>query len=123
MEDKEGAGLFVLFPEKVENEKASDYIKRLEGTGEYIFHGSPSGNIKELETRLAKEVSADPWGNDEAVYAVPGVIAVGRAILPPRGNIIGKWSIASSSDPLENGGPKVWISPNVQLGEGSVYVL
>lgn len=114
---------FKVFPERLVEESAGDYLLRLESTGRFLFHGSPYSGIGELEPRKAIDSKGGEWGNDEAVYAVPAVIAVGRAILPKRDEIVGEWRISSSRDPNKPGGPEVVVSDNVNVGEGSVYVL
>jgi hypothetical protein len=51
------------------------------------------------------------------------VVAVGRAILPPRNRVRGRWEIRASRAPGPPGGPLLAVSPNVRLGGGSVYVV
>ena len=113
----------VELPVRQKSETASKYLDRLEKTAKFLFHGSPYGGIKVLEPREAEDVGGDEWGNDTAVYAVPAVIAVGRAVLPKREAIQGKWSISSGSNSGEPEGPVTTVSSNVVLGKGSVYII
>jgi len=122
-EEKEIQTGGVELPARQESETISEYLARLEKTAKFLFHGSPCGGIKVLEPREAEDVGGDEWGNDTAVYAVPAVIAVGRAILSKREAIKGKWSMGSSSSPGEPGGPVTTVSSNVTLGKGSVYII
>jgi hypothetical protein len=76
-----------------------------------------------LEPRRATDDAGGAWCNDVAVYAVPAVIAAGRAILPRRDRISAQWEISASRDPNQSAGPLLTVSPNVELGRGSVYVV
>jgi len=110
-------------PKRKEGESTSNYLKRLDEDGRFLFHGSPYAQIEILEPRKANDVGGDEWGNDTAVYAVAAVIAVGRAILPKREMIKGDWNIGSSRDPNRPGGPITTISSNITLSKGSVYIV
>lgn len=109
--------------ERQNGESVVDYLKRLDESGRYLFHGSPYGGLKILEPRKADDASGGEWGNDTAVYAVRAIIAAGRAIMPKRETLVGTWSISSDRDPLVPGGPKVRITSNIVPMRGSVYAL
>lgn len=110
-------------PHRDGDEPAVAYLRRLESLGTLLFHGSPRRGIAVLEPRRADDDAGGGWSNDTAVYAVPAVIAAGRAILPPRERVRGPWEIRAHRDPREPEGPLLTVSPNVPLGGGSVYVV
>jgi aspartate beta-hydroxylase len=110
-------------PARGGDESAVDYLRRLEALGTLLFHGSPRRGIERLEPRPATDDAGGAWSNDTAVYAVPAVIAAGRAILPPRDRLRGRWEIRAGRVPHPPGGPVLAVSPNVWLGAGSVYVV
>lgn len=120
----EGIPVSPVVPAREEDESAADYLRRLDSLGTFLFHGSPYGGIDVLELNWAvDEASSGSWTNDRAVYAVPAVIAVGRAILPARDAVEGYWNFSLSRDPQHPGGPLLSVSVNLELGTGSVYVL
>jgi len=113
-------------PTQENNETIPDYLRRLQWTGNYLFHGSPFGAIAELEPRLAADLSGDPWKNDRAVFAVPdAALAVQRALLPDLRKIEGPRVIITGKNPQAPAEPYMEISRNVAvaLGSGSLYVL
>ena len=110
-------------PRRGADESAAEYLRRLESLGTLLFHGSPHRGIEVLEPRRASDEAGGAWYNDAAVYAVPAVIAVGRAILPRRDLVSGYWEISASRDRHQSGGPLLTVSPNVELGGGSVYIV
>lgn len=110
-------------PRRNTGESAVAYLRRLESLGTVVFHGSPRGGIEVLEPRRATDDAGGAWCNDTAVYAVPAVIAAGRAILPSRDCVRGQWEVRASRDPREPEGPLLTVSSNVALGGGSVYVV
>lgn len=113
-------------PGREENETIPDYLRRLQETGNFLFHGSPFGAITELEPRLATDLSGDPWKNDQAVFAVPdAALAVQRALLPDLRKIEGARVIITGKNPQNPTEPYMEISSNVAaaLGQGSLYVL
>lgn len=104
-------------------ETISQYLSRLEETGRYLFHGSPH-DIDIIEPRKATDISGDPWRNDTAVYANSNAaLSIQRAILPPRDQIEGKWTVSSGTDPENSTIPLLVISDNIHLQSGVVYVL
>lgn len=113
-------------PDRIENEPLVDYLRRIEESGEFLFHGSPVRTIEELEPRPASDTAGDPWKNDTAVFAVPrAALAIQRAILPIKDRVEGGWNITTGTSPQKHGQPYMEVSPNVGklIGPGMLYVL
>ena len=112
-----------MVPALAPHETSAEFLARLDTLERFVFHGSPHQGLVTLAPRPAQDVASSEWGNDTAVYAGPALIAIGRAILPPREQVAGRARVIASRNPHAPGGPRLVLTSNVKLGRGSVYVL
>lgn len=110
--------------ERREGESTIDYLRRLEKSEQYLFHGS-SDRIEELEPRDPITDATDEQENKRtAVYAYSSPeLAIQRAILPKRSDIEGDWDVVGGTNPLQPEQPLLQTTPNLLLGSGWVHVL
>ena len=109
--------------ERQEGEDIAKYLRRLEQTHRYLFHGSP----KALQTLEPRNPTTDATDNPEnkhvAVYAYDSAaLGIQRAIVD-RSAVQGEWDIIGGTDPQNPDVPLLMTTPNIVLGEGYVYVL
>lgn len=109
--------------ERVRGEAAAEYLRRLEASGQYLFHGSPD-EIAVLEPRdPVTDATDDPENKRTAVYAYSSAaLGVQRAIVDRR-NVEGDWDIAGGTDPDDPSAPLLVTTSNLPLGNGYVHVL
>lgn len=106
-----------------EGEDAVEYLRRLEGSGRFLFHGSHD-EIEILEPRdPVTDATGDADNKVLAVYAYSSAaLSVQRAIVN-RANLDSEWEILGGTDPNNQDVPLLATTPNLVLTDGFVYVL
>lgn len=109
--------------ERREGEGTVEYLRRLESTGRYLFHGSPS-EIEALEPRdPVTDATDNPENKRRAVYAYSSpALSIQRAIVD-RSKAEGEWDIVGGTDPEKPDVPLLMTTANLPLGTGYVHVL
>lgn len=118
------AGQPVPNVERREGETTEDYLRRLEESGEYLFHGS-SQKIDELEPRdPVADASDNPDNKRVAVYAFSSpALATQFAIIQSKHDVKEDWNIIGGTDSENSDRPLLRTTPNLKLGKGYVHVL
>ncbi|KKW28819.1 MAG: hypothetical protein UY72_C0061G0014 [Candidatus Uhrbacteria bacterium GW2011_GWD2_52_7] len=108
--------------ERREGESTARYLRRLEESGKYLFHGSEQ-HILELEPRNPETDATDEAENKLlAVYAYDAAaLAVQRAIAHRSG--VEDWEIIGGTDPKHPETPLLITSQNIPIGSGYLHVL
>lgn len=110
------------FIEQKEGESTVDYLRRLDATEAFVFHGS-SRAIDELEPRdLVTDASDDLNNKRVVIYAYEHpVLAAQFAIIGARADRVGDWEVRCGVDANMN--PVLETTSNVALAHGTVHVL
>ncbi len=110
--------------ERREEESTADYLRRLEVSGQFLFHGSPR-EIGELEPRdPVTDATDNPDNKQLAVYAYSSAaLGVQRAIISGRDDVEGDWDIVGGTDPESPETPLLMTTPNIPLQSGYLHIL
>ncbi len=125
MDEENGVEMIKEAYKRKEGENAVEYLKRLENSGEFVFHGSPNRDIAVMEPRPATDTSGDSFKNDTAVFAdARSAYAILRALIPSRDKVSGDWTLSTG---MRKGIPEIQASEDIArmfgTERGMVYVM